>query len=211
MKYIIQLHSKPEGLVEEKHKALLIGLQSLNEPWSLAGHISTAPDFGRHFYAIVSFNKYLPKHIKGAVHYRYRNMLEDTSAHDDYIYLDFNTSKVDFKYIVSEVLPVLIQSFNAYYGYVANEEIALAYFKSIGNKNLREELPAFYPVHFLSGKLCVKSLGLSYLDIKEKLENTSVQTQFINDGILIISSYAALDAAESIIANNYLHSLLHVP
>ncbi|KAA9338329.1 hypothetical protein F0P96_05705 [Hymenobacter busanensis] len=208
MKYQLWLRSKPEASVEEKHKSLITALQSLEEPWRLHGADFPTPEFGSDLYASFSFHKCLSKGIRGHVFYRYRNMLADTSGHDDYLYFEFNARKIDFRYIVDSVLPALIRSFNAYYGYLAIEELIYVDFNKSRHRDYRKELVRFYPVFFMSDELCTKALGFTARSVKAKLENTPTKTELLNDGILLISSYSPLTVAESARVDTALNSLL---
>jgi hypothetical protein len=208
MKYELYLSSKPENAVADKHRKVMSAFSHFKNPWHIEQSDFQTPDFGSEISADFSFKGYLPGFIKGFVSYRHREMLEDTSLHDDYLQLTFNTAKIDFLYLIEEVLPTLIQSLDAYFAYIANEELIYVDFKRSRHKNFRSEIVRFYPVIFLSEDLCSRFLGMTCAQVKAKVESSTEKTQLINDGILIVSALHPLTVEESNRIDMELNALL---
>jgi hypothetical protein len=131
MKHIFELSSRPDlnETPESKHNSLINFIGTLSDPWKLNNNNISFPGFGDHFVAIVNLDKFLGKGIKCSVFYRYRNMLEDNASDDDRIYIEFNSNKIDYKYLVDIVFPGMVDVFNAYRGGIYHEELMFVDFE----------------------------------------------------------------------------------
>lgn len=199
MKHIFELSSRPDLKIDpiSKHNLLINFFETLPEPWKLNSNQVPIPEFGDHFVAIVNLDKFLGKGIKCSVFYRYRNMLEDNASDDDRVYIEFNSKKVDFHYLVDVIFPKMVEVFNAYKGIIYNEQLMFVDFEKSRNKNLRETIYRFYPVNFLDEQLCQRALRLTSKQVADKLDKQVEKVEIYNAGVLIIGTSKALDVQES--------------
>jgi hypothetical protein len=190
MKHIFELNARVSlsGSAQEKHFQLVTSLNALKGPWGISTKDIPFPGFGKESVAYVSLKKYFGQGIDCGIFYRYRNLLDDNSLSDDRMYIEFNSSKIDYIDFCKNVFPAYVIMFNAYRGIVCPKEISFLDFEKSRNVNLRDTIFRFYPLCFYDEELCRRALNLSAVDVVDRLTGQVETAQLFNDGALIIES-----------------------
>lgn len=188
MRYILRLNAvAEEGVsIPEKHESTISGLNAVDGPWGLPTGYYPPPDPGRELAGDFPLGKHLRgRGVRGFVSYRYRGSLQDHSACDDYIRLEFNPSRVDFESLVPTALAQYIAAFRPYSASVFDEEFIFEDFDRTRHVNRRAKIVRISPIEYLSESYCERALGLSVDEAGQRFR-TVAHTITADDGFLIV-------------------------
>jgi hypothetical protein len=211
MRHILEMNSRTSSSMsaESKHTGFISCLKEIGPPWGLDKDVDIPfPGFKDELTAIVHLNKLLQNGIKATIFYRYRNMLDDDSSHDDRFYVEFSTRKNDYHYLVNEVVKQYIDCFNPYSLFVYNEKVIYEDFEKTRSKNFREYIARFTPVFYIDSDLSYRALGLTLREFEQKLIRHVEKMTMIHNGALVIFKSSPLDLESSNEVNEYISELL---
>lgn len=150
MKYQMKIRSVPKLPVEAKQTQFLNAVCGFDKEWGVTSPIARTPEFGTELMASFPLGKQLGKGIKGAIYYRFRGGLVDIGECDDSIELEFKSDRSDIQYVFWTVLPIYCDAFDAYYGYVGNEEYIYTDFEVSRNRNTRNDIVRVHQANYFN-------------------------------------------------------------
>ncbi|MGN6402139.1 MAG: hypothetical protein ACTHMD_16895 [Flavisolibacter sp.] len=211
MRHILEMNSRTSISMsaESKHTHFISCLKDIGPPWGLDKDVDIPfPGFKDELTAIVHLDKLLQNGIKATIFYRYRNMLDDDSSHDDRFYVEFSTKKIDYNYLTNEIVKQYIDCFTPYSLFVYNEKVIYEDFERTRSKNFRNYIARFTPVFYIDRDLSYRALRLSIPELKQKLISHAEKVRVIHDGVLVIFKSSPLDLESSNEVNKYISKLL---
>jgi len=200
MKFIFEISSraKLDISAEIKHEKLINFLKSVDAPWGIDKNLSIPfPGFGMEFTATVVLNKFIGNSIKMSIFYRYRNNLTDDTLSDDRIYIEFNPKKVDYNYLLTNIFPLFIEHFDAYFADIFDFPLIYKDYEEKRFGNRRHVINRVYPVSFYDEKLCNSFFKRKPKEIVRLLEGHVHSAKVFNNGVLIIEDTRPLSMDES--------------
>lgn len=192
MKYIFEVRAvaSQSQSIREKHESLLAGLLGLPPPWGVVNDFP-APDPGGQLSAVVKAGKILGKGLRGEFVYQFRRQFRESAAHDDYLTLTFDPSKVGYKELVSSVFIKYVSVFDAYYAEILDDDFIFMDYdrrRELG-VDKRNGIYRIAPVCYLDKRLCEAALGLQPAQIVQKLTGrVEVVRECLNGVFIVITS-----------------------
>lgn len=211
MKCVFEVMSKPllSEPPEHKYNRLMSLLESLDQPWGISPDLNMPfPGFGTEFTATINLNKLLGIGIKMEVFFRYRNNLNDHHSEDDRIYIEFESKKIDYEYLVLSLFPQIIKCFDAYAADIFDKQLIFKDYEEKRFGNRRKIVNRFYPVSFYSKQICDSFFKRSPNKIAETLSGKIYKAEVFNDGILIIADTKPYSVEDAIEFENKMKGLL---
>lgn len=195
MKMVFRVCSipRPSESIEDKHNGFLTSISKLPPPWG-AEKMPPPPVIGSALSVGVKAKNFLGKGIQGDVNYHFRGDLQDKASSDDFIYLTFNSSKINYLELIRDVFMAYVDAFDAYYGEVLNDEFIIRDHddrKALGldRRNGIFRIPA---VGYFDLNYCRRIFGVDaevlVQRIKKHVDHASVE----RNGIFFVLSYEAL-------------------
>lgn len=209
MKYEIEIFSKRNISLENidlRHKNFFEVLKSIPSPWGIEEGNYPRPDFGKSTTAYFNLNKVFKNGIKGWIMYAHPTLINEKY---DKIFIDFNVKKVDYQYLVNNVLKLYLTSFYAYEAAVFNHEIINYDFTYRACYDLSTYF-RFYPVFFWNAELCEKRANMSLSEFSDKISDVVEKVEFFGNGILVIVSSSVLDLEKSVEIDKKLKSIFGI-
>jgi hypothetical protein len=210
MKYEFSLHARPSEIesIKDKHAKLIQGLVKLRGSWGLPAGDYPAPDPGRELSAIFKLTRLLGKGIKGFVCYRYRGGLRDEGGHDDYIKLEFNPEKIDYRSLLKEAFPAYIRSFASYFGYVGDDEFGYIDFDKSRYFNNRMNVLRIHLANYFDETLCLRAFGIDATEVLRRIAGAVEHAEIINNGVYLVGSWTPLPITDADNFSKKIFSLL---
>jgi hypothetical protein len=195
--------------VDQKHDKLISLLKNLDKPWGLAPDLDIPfPGFGKEFTASVNLSKLFAPGIKMDVFYRYRNKLEDHHSNDDRIYIEFESKKIDYEFLVLFVFPQIIKCFEAYTADIYDRQLMFKDFEEKRFANRRKFINRVYPVSFYDNEICDTFFKRSPREIINLLEGEIYKAEIFNGGILVVGDIKPYTVEQSIEFENKIKAIL---
>lgn len=185
MKFQMRIRSIPATSVAVKQSSFLSAIGGLNSDWGIESPNALAPEFGAELSAFFPLGKQLGKGITGSINYRFRGGLSDICDCDDVIDLEFNSNRSDVDYVLDAVLPKYSEAFDAYYGFVGNEEYIYTDFEATRNRNTRKCIIRVFQANYFSrAYICRITNGQSDHWLSD-LRGSGWQISSLKNGILV--------------------------
>src|SRR4051812_25012449 len=123
MKYQLTMRSRPVAAesVQDKHERLRSALAQLPNGGSLgAEEWPAVKEPGTEAKTDVRLDKPFGGRARGRISYQNRKYTPDAAMYDDYLTLDFDPKKIDFKTLATDYLQRYVEAFRAYRGHAAD-------------------------------------------------------------------------------------------
>lgn len=197
MKYVFEMSSQVNLLmpVEQKHQKVIEGLKTIKSPWGIPEGLYPMPEFGSWLTAFFRVNKIFGNGIKGDFMYSYRRSIKKFD--DDRAFFKFNVKKTDYQELVEKIFKKYIDFFDADEAKIYDEPISHYDYDRFHADINKLNSFRFYPVGFWSERVCMEVLGISLLDLKNKISDYAAHVEFYNNGIIILASYKPLNLEEA--------------
>jgi len=198
MKYLFTINARPElnDPISAKHDRLIAGLIRLGGEWGLPPGEYPAPDPGREIVAHFNLGKRIGAPAKALVSYRYRRALQDDGGDDDYIYIEFNSKRVNISDLVANVVPAYIEAFQPYDVRIQNEEFIFVDFDRSRFFNTRKAILRFDQVLFMDELLCRTALSMSCAEVMDRLVDMVESVTLMCGGVLIVARSSPITVDE---------------
>lgn len=197
MKFELVLRSVPNLSVVEKHDQFVRHLKEIPGSWGIPNDKNVpCPDMGSNVSAILTLKSCLGKGLAGRVIYRLRSGLTDCSECDDIVNVEFDPRKQDFSQICHTVFPRYVEAFDAYYGYITNEDYIYEDFSRSRNINYRRRIVRMNEVNFFSFEFARIVFQQDVREILSKALHLGMEVREITPGILLSSTTHPLTPAE---------------
>jgi hypothetical protein len=220
MKYSANVRHRPlidEG-IELRFQRMVVVLQELQAPWGLvAGKELDLPPVGARLSTQAKFKGKLGSGLSGYVSIRYRAVsnLLDAASDDDFIVIEFDANKFDWRSFMSEAFPGYVRAIGAYIGRVdlwdempatwrASTEICKRVGKDLDG---RDGFFRFGPISYMDRELCRRGCnGLTPEQIVAQLTGVVPDVKLFEDGVLIVAAehfpeQAEINATDRVIRN----------
>jgi hypothetical protein len=194
----------------EKQRQFLERIAGLKGGWGGPGQSQAAPepDFGGSVVAITTLAKYAGGVVRRwELMYQYRRPFDDSGSSDDVLTCTFSPSKVDMPYLVHEVLPSWIESFDAYLGGCVSER-ALDSLSSGAPINCRFEVDFISPICFFDELLCARAFRKRPAEVAQRVKDLVENVISLRSGVYIVGASRSLSVEETIELSNKLRSAL---
>lgn len=183
---------------ELKHERFVGFLKQIGTPWGIQENVDVGtPQFGEEFTGTVNITKFLTNGVKMIIFYRYRNRLDDHHSSDDRIFIEFNSKKIDYEFLINIVFPHYVIAFGAYSANIFNEMLIYKDFERSRNKNGRKSIVRIYPVVFYDSQFCKEVFRMNVKEILKKLSGQVYKALLHNNGIIIVADIKPLSVEES--------------
>lgn len=208
MEYYGRIHARivRGASIEDRHGSLVDFLHGLTGPWQLKERIPSVVPDDYDVSWTKSLNKHLPKglSLRGVYMRRVEEVwADDDSAMDDGLNIGLS-KKSDVSSFASEVMPGLIRSFGAYYGYFGSEAYE-SWVSEHGwgdpgcrSDNLRHEVPGAYLINYWDGELCSRAFGLTCAEVIARSAGMSAVGSMIGNGVYLNAFRAGMSLQEEI-------------
>jgi hypothetical protein len=210
MKYVMMVRSKPSGDILSKHEKLTSFLSALKSPWGAkeGAEIPQVKDPGTLPMRQVNLSKCFPKGIKALVSYQNRKYVLDEGRFDDYLVLEFDPTKFDYKPLATSDYLKYLEAFGAYRGHIGDEEFIHLDFESSRGVDYRGGVYRIHPVCYFDRELCERAFRLSPEVIAQRLVGAVEGVRVVANGVAIIASSRVLTIEEANSLGDRLKSLL---
>ena len=196
MKYCFELCSRPRKnqSIEDKHAHLVEGIKQSAPPWAWIDSPPPPPHPGGGLVAHANLGKHLGKGIRGQAYYQFRRDFRGEASEDDFIELNFDAAKVNYKQLLHDVFPRYVVAFEAYVGQIQPDDLINRDLDALRQLRFdrRRMIHRIYPALFLDGELCRDALRIPQTEIVTRLEGHVERVQTFHNGVLIIASSEVL-------------------
>jgi len=120
-----------------------------------------------------------------------------THLNDDRVYIEFDSKKVDYTYLVKKIFPEYILHFCPYSSEIYCESLIFKDFEKSRNKNKRKSIDRVYPVCFYDEKFCKDVFNKSPKKIVSLLNGEVFNVELFGNGIKIIAGLTPFSISES--------------
>lgn len=193
--------------VVERHERFITSLSGLQAPWAIPLDEKSRidPVAPGELAQVFQLKKVMPKGIKGRIVYTARvKTLDDM---DDIMNVDFDSRKVDFNYVATDVFETYIKAFNAYRAELSTDEITdlmrqdldkMAELRSISYEKVhsRRFIYRIPLVAYYSHDLCKKALKMTPRKIVKRLNKHVERVYEFHEGVIIAHSYSPIGEEE---------------
>lgn len=208
-KYILDLRHRPrlDDSVEVRNTRFLARQADLKLPWRLPtdGTISGTISPGK-LSSIVNLNKVLGQGLKGQIVYQLRkqNYLRDLAQFDDTFSIEFDPRNVDYKSLITQAFPALVNAFECYRATIYSKSLARHDWRDIirltrstsSDVNGRDGIYRINAVNFFDRDLCNRAFGLDPEQIVRRLDGRVEKVMEFSNGVLLVVSSDVLDEAK---------------
>lgn len=159
-------------------------------------------------------NRYLEKGIKGYVSYQLRAeaYLKDNAQYDDVLVLEFNPQKIDFALLACDVIPKLIDAFQAYRAVMSSTNLALTDWPKIvemthstgRDVDGRDGVFRITALNYWDKTLCQRAFGMTPAKIIQQLSTAVSKAEILNDGAYVVSLTGISDPEEQAMLDMFL-------
>jgi hypothetical protein len=147
---------------------------------------------------------FLPSGAKGTLSYvfRGREYLRDEGHYDDCLFVDFDSTRVDYHEFVTSVFPAYLRAFTPYRAaIVLDDKLALEDWEEIvqlrqrTGKDVdgRDSVFRISPVAYFDRELCRRAFEATPEELVDALEESFEKAEVFQDGLLIAASFELLD------------------
>lgn len=200
MTYEMMIRAVPAMTVTiaDKHASLLAALEHMPAPWGLVSpNHPPAPDPGRELLAEVRLRGHLGPGLRGSVVYRYRGGLRDEAMCDDFLKVEFDPRKQEFRLFLEAVFPAYVQAFGAYRGHAGDVRFSVLDFEGKRSTDARHGVFRIYPVNYFGGRLCQEAFGISPSRLLDLVKSVVDHVRLVGDGVLIVARSAPVELEEA--------------
>tara|TARA_B100000745_G_C20097845_1_gene375425 strand:+ start:205 stop:846 length:642 start_codon:yes stop_codon:yes gene_type:complete len=193
MKYYLELRAvvHEDFSMESKHSKLISSLEHLSANWNLSSSQSPSLSPGDPC-AVLTISKCLPKGVRGEIVYQRRLPYDDKASNDDYISINFDPNKVEYKKLIEQIFPGYISAFQPYWANIYDEEFTFLDFTEIRKQQIeaRHQIYRISPVTYLHQNYTQRALGMTPEQVIKKLDGNVERVELISGGVyIILSSY----------------------
>lgn len=205
-KFELEFRHRPNlnQTIDAKHQEFLLASSKIASPWGLK-NISDCvlPEQEDNLTTTIKLNQHLEKTIKGYATYQLRSShyLEDKAQYDDVLFFEFDSKKINYLDLVSEVIPAYIKAFGAYRAAIRNMDLALEDWPTVAEitdqtgKDIdgRDGVYRINSVNFWDETLCLRAFKKTPHEILAILSNSGIKSEVINNGVYNICAHEFLD------------------
>jgi hypothetical protein len=202
MKYLVDIRRRAleTEAIDDVFKKLVKEWMQIEGEFGLNyDEFPATPDPKTKLLASIIFSRHLGKGIRSDAYFQYRTEFNDAASDDDFISIEFNPKKVNYKTFVREICPILVNAFDSYLLLVRDEEFIFEDWDA-GRKLQIDDRHGVYrlgPVAYYDGLLCKRAFQKTPEEIKQCLEGVAEEATLLRDGIYIIGSSEVLEFEEA--------------
>ena len=218
-KYKLEFRHRPcaSESIEERHMSFLKGIGDLGVPWNLNGALEV-PSIGSELVASVSLDKLLPPGVKGRISYALRDQkyLKDDAQFDDTLFIEFQSSKVNYSDLLRVIFPKYIKAFSSYRSALHDWNVTRSDWPLVlagceatkKDINGRDGVFRINAANYFDRELCLRAFGKSPSQLVDLLKGDVEEVREFEGGVLIVISYTPLSTIEFISVSDRLKKLI---
>lgn len=178
-----------EQSIVEKHAQFISNLQGVPEPWGIRQQVA-APEPGSGLSASIKVSKILGNGLKGDLVYQLRRPFRDEAAHDDWMNVSFDPTRINYEELVYSVFPKYVSAFGAYYGEISDDEFIFMDHAARSRLKVdkRNALYRIAPVTFWDASFCRRAMRMDVETVEARLSGKVEKVSRLGSGILIVLS-----------------------
>lgn len=212
MKYCLELRARARAdqSIKAKHARLVDVLSNLPSPWGMPKDKPPTPDLGGELVAHANLGKFLDRNIKGHVYYQFRRSFRDEAGDDDFIDLTFNPEKIDYYTLVTNIVPIYVEAFDAYLAMVKHDDFSDTDYDKLREIEFdaRHKIYRVFPACYYDAILCQRALGLKPKQVAERLHGRVEIVQASEQGVYIVIKSTPMDFSTADETSRKLRQLL---
>lgn len=172
--------------IEEKHESFLDGLAGVPAPWGVAQRLP-APELGSEdLCGSLRIGKLLGKGLRGDLVYQFRYPFHDGASDDDWLNIEFNPKKVNYRELIDSVVLKYVSAFDAYYAEIADDEFIFMDFEECRGIDKRHNLYRLPPVSYMRDDFCQRAFGVPPSILAQRVAGHVEEVRLVLGGIFIV-------------------------
>lgn len=172
----------------------------LELPWRIDRQDYAAPEPGTGLSAHFTLTGRLGKGVKGFASYNFRPNVTASQSSDDFVHLEFNPARVDYKYFAEVVVPSCIRSLSPYLVTVLDAQFTYVDHERTRGINRRMKVARICPICFFDVELCQNAFRRTPEEVAALAQGHAENIELFQEGVLIRASTlpVSVERAEAI-------------